>query len=148
MLFPRLSLCYSPPHFIFFFIDFFVYFLLRFSHITHTPRVRVCAAETRQLTKRVLFCSCSCSLSRSLFVQLCVCTAVIPSFALTPLLLLPPHLSLLPPTLVAARFVYCYSHQCWTRVFPECLLCLDSWIADCTGQGMREQGGGEAGRWT
>lgn len=94
-------------------------FLLRFSYITHTPRV--CAAETRQLTKRVLLCSCSCYCS--LFVELCVCTAVSPSFALTPRPLFPTP----TPAVVAARFVYCYSHQCWTRVFPECLLCHESW---------------------
>lgn len=63
-------------------------------------RVCVCAAETRQLTKRVLFCSCLCSLSRSLFVELCVCTAVSPSFALTPP---PPPPFFTPPTCIGGR---------------------------------------------
>lgn len=81
-------------------------------------RVCVCAAETRQLTKRVLFCSCS--LSRSLFVELCVCTAVSPSFALTPPpsrpLLHSSHLHWWPP----ASFIVTATnagHACFQSVY-------------------------------
>lgn len=84
-----------------FFIDFFVYFLLRFSHITHTPRVCVCSGnqatdQTRPVLLLLLLLVPACLWS-SAFVQLSA--PRLPSHLTPP----PPPQFFTPPTCIGGR---------------------------------------------
>lgn len=115
-----------PFHSFFFCIDFpfFLFFRCAFLHITHTPRLCVCSGSAgNQATDQTRPVPAPAA---GLFVQLSVCTAVSPSLLPPPLSHLAPfplHVATTAAAIEPARFVYCYSHQCWTRVLPVCLLC-------------------------